>query len=177
MPITQRFFQTRTVSKRGVFILALLLFATPVFATHDVDHRFVVYGTVRDDRGNPVADAKVIVADSRVNEGMTAFTGRNGDYDALLHLHNTDLGDEITVTALGERKTIRAEFDPNDKTTPRKVRVDFGAAPNKTSGSKKWYEGKAVLGTAMVVGAAVAVTLLRRYQRKRRMPQKARKKK
>ncbi|HEY4485621.1 MAG TPA: carboxypeptidase-like regulatory domain-containing protein, partial [Nitrospiria bacterium] len=70
----------------------LWLNAVPALATHEVDHRFMVYGTVRDDQGRPVRDAKVIVVDPRLSEsGMTAFTDGSGYYEAVLHLHNTDL--------------------------------------------------------------------------------------
>ena len=152
----------------------LLLCAPPALATHEADHRFIVYGTVRDDHGRPVPDAKVIVVDPRVDQGMTAFTGSDGDYEALLHLHNADLGDEITVTALDQKKTVRAEFDPNDKTTPRKARVDFGAAPSEAPGSKGYGAG-AVLGAALIIVAA-AVALHRRRRRKGSATQKGRKK-
>ncbi|MEK6683236.1 MAG: carboxypeptidase-like regulatory domain-containing protein [Nitrospirota bacterium] len=144
----------------------LILLASPVFATHEIDHRFIVHGTIRDDRGNPVANAKVIVVAPRLDEGMTAFADRNGDFEALLHLHNTDLGDEIIVTALDQKKTIRAEFDPNDKVTIRKARVDFGAPTAKNDG-KGFLENGAVMGTAMLVGAVVVFALYRRYGKRK----------
>jgi hypothetical protein len=155
----------------------LILLASPVFATHEMDHRFIVYGTVHDDRGNPVADAKVIVVDPRLDQGMTAFTDSNGDFEALLHLHNTDLGDEIIVTALDQKKTIRAEFDPNNMVAVRKARVDFGApGTGRRSG---WYESRAVAGAALILGAAAVFILLKRYRRRKKPPasQKSRKKK
>ena len=141
----------------------LMLLASPAFATHETDHRFTVYGTVRDDRGNPVADARVIVVDPRLDEGMTAFTDRNGDFEALLHLHNADLGDEIIVTALDQKKTIRAEFDPNDKVTVRKARVDFGA-PGSGRPKSGWDESRIWIGAVLIVAAA---TIFMVYQRVR----------
>lgn len=155
----------------------LIFFVSPAFATHEMDHRFIVHGTVRDDRGNPVANAKVIVVDPRLDQGMTAFTDRNGDFEALLHLHNTDLGDEIIVTALDQKKTVRAEFDPNDKSTARKARVDFGApGTGRRSG---WYESRTFAGAALILGAAAVFMLLKRYRRRKKPPasQKSRKKK
>lgn len=154
----------------------LIFFASPALATHEMDHRFIVHGTVRDDRGNPVANAKVIVVDPRLDQGMTAFTDRNGDFEALLHLHNTDLGDEIIVTALDQKKTVRAEFDPNDKSTARKARVDFGPPGTGRSGSE-WYGSRMLAGAALVIAAGVFV-LFRRYRRRKHPPsQKSRKKK
>lgn len=156
-------------------IWVLLLLAAPVFATHEADHRFTVYGTVHDDRGDPVADAKVIVVDPRLDEGMTAFTDRNGDFEALLHLHNTDLGDEIIVTVLDQKKTIRAEFDPNDKVTFRKARVDFGA-PGSGRSRSGWYGTRTLTGAVLIVAAAVFIVLRRSRRRMHPTSKKSRKK-
>jgi hypothetical protein len=156
--------------------LAIFLLASPVFATHEIDHRYTVYGTVHDDRGNPIPDAKVIVVDPRLDEGMTAFTDRNGDFEALLHLHNTDLGDEIIVTVLDQKKTIRAEFDPNDKVTVRKTRVDFGTPGTGRPGSG-WYSNRTLTGTVLIVVAAAVFIILRRSRgRKQPTSKKSRKK-
>ncbi|MBI3995306.1 MAG: carboxypeptidase regulatory-like domain-containing protein [Nitrospirae bacterium] len=158
-------------------LTVLILIASPVFATHEADHRFIVHGTVRDDHGNPVADAKVIVVDPRVDQGMTAFTDRNGGYEALLHLHDTDLGDEIIVTALEQRKTVRAEFDPGDKVTVRKARVDFGAPGSGRPGSG-WDNPRMLGGAGLIVGAAALFFLFRRFRRRKKSPSmKSRKKK
>jgi hypothetical protein len=156
--------------------LAILLLASPVFATHEIDHRYTVYGTVHDDRGIPIPDAKVIVVDPRLDEGMTAFTDRNGDFEALLHLHNTDLGDEIIVTVLDQKKTIRAEFDPNDKVTVRKTRVDFGTPGTGRPGSG-WYGNRTLTGAVLIVAAAAVFIILRRSRgRKHPASKKSRKK-
>ena len=139
----------------------LFLVASAAFGTHEADHRFTVYGTVYDDQGQPAPDVKVFVVDVRVDQGVTAFTDRSGKYEALLHLHNADLGDEIVVTALKERKTVRADFNPKDKSTPRKVRLDFGApgAGSSSMGSKGIV---IVLMVALVAGAAAGVAFARR---------------
>jgi len=150
----------------GAWLVLLVLSSSPVHATHETDHRFTVYGTVHDDQGHPVADTKVIVVDPRLDEGMTAFTDRNGDYEALLHLHNTDLGDEVIVTALDRRKSIRAEFDPNDKVTVRKARVDFGA-PGTDHPASGWFGAPALAGVVLAMGAAVVFIYFRRHKRRR----------
>lgn len=166
-------FQGRWV---GVVLPVLILLALPAFATHENDHRFIVYGTVHDDRGNPVADARVIVVDPRLDEGMTAFTDRNGDFEALLHLHNTDLGDEIIVTALDQKKTIRAEFDPNDKVTVRKARLDFGA-PESDRPKSGWDESRIWIGAVLIVTAAAIFMVFQRVRhRKHPASKKSRKK-
>jgi len=150
----------------GAWPILFIISSSPAFATHEVDHRFTVYGTVHDDRGRPVADTKVIVVDPRLDEGMTVFTDRNGDFEALLHLHNTDLGDEIIVTALDQRKTIRAVFNPNDKVTVRKGRIDFGAPGAGRPGF--WESGLPVLaGAVLMAGVAVAYVFFRRSRRRK----------
>ncbi|MBI3811333.1 MAG: carboxypeptidase regulatory-like domain-containing protein [Nitrospirae bacterium] len=156
-------FQGRWV---GVVLPVLILLASPAFATHENDHRFIVYGTVHDGRGNPVADARVIVVDPRLDEGMTAFTDRNGGFEALLHLHNADLGDEIIVTALDQKKTIRAEFDPNDKVTVRKARLDFGA-PGDGRPESGWYGSRTLTGAVLIGAAATVFILFERYRRRK----------
>ena len=97
---------------------------------------------------------------------MTAFTDRNGEYEALLHLHNNDLGDEIIVTALDRRKSIRAEFDPNDKVTVRKARVDFGA-PGTDHAASGRFGALVLAGVVLAVGAGVVFIYFRRRQRRR----------
>ena len=144
----------------GALALSLLV-APAVFGTHEPDHRFTVYGTVYDDQGRPTPDVKVFVVDTRVDQGVTAFTGRNGKYEALLHLHDADLGNEIVVTALKERKTVRVEFNPKDKTTPRKVRLDFGA-PGVGSSGVGLSGTVIVLMVALVAGALAGIAFARR---------------
>lgn len=136
------------------FVLVLILFPTTVWATHETDHRFTVFGYVRDDKGKPIEDTKVMVVDTRVGEGSTAFTDRSGYYEVLLHLHNDNLGDEIKITAQDQSKTIIANFDPSDKRTERKVQVDFGAPPagNSSSPMTLWIYGA---GVVLIMAALV----------------------
>jgi hypothetical protein len=114
-----------------------------VWATHEADHRFTVYGYVRDTNGRAVQDIKVMVVDNRIGEGSTAFTDQDGYYEVLLHLHDANQGDEIAITTPDETKTVTANFDPEDHTTERKVQVDFGAHPSHASSSSSaiWIYG------------------------------------
>lgn len=147
----------------GAFV-GLFLVASAALATHEPDHRFTVYGTVYDETGQPAPDMKVFVVNERLDQGVTAFTDGKGNYEALFHLHNADLGDEIIVTARKERKTVRADFNPKDRSTPRKVRLDFGApgAGGSGSGSKGMVN---VLIVALVVGGLVGVVFARRRKK------------
>lgn len=123
------------------------------WATHEVDHRFVVSGSVRTADGTPRPDVKVVVAHPRSKLSETALTDRNGRYSVLLHLHDPDAGDPVTVTVGEETKTIKADFDPKDHRTPRTAQVDFGPeAPANETGSSTWMYGVA----GAVVAAAVA---------------------
>lgn len=138
------------------------LLPKPVMATHAADHRFIIAGYVRDDRGRPITGEKVIVVDTRLDEGMTTFTDRDGYYEALLHLHSESLGDEIVVMVKDQRKSIRAAFDPDDKRTERKAEVNFGSAAVSETSTPAWGYG---LAAAVVVGIALTIGAIR-YRRR-----------
>jgi len=148
-------------------ILAWVLFPSNVRATHETDHRFTVYGYVRDAKGTAVQDAKVMVVDNRLGEGATAFTDPSGYYEVLLHLHNENMGDEISITTPDETKTVTATFDPKDMTTERKLQVDFGALPSEkpSSPATLWMYGA---GAALIIAAFVYWGV---YSRKKLKPQ------
>ena len=110
----------------GCLVFVWIVVPSIVWATHETNHRFTVYGYVRDAQGQTAQDIKVMVVDNRIGEGSTAFTDRNGYYEVLLHLHDANQGDDITLTTPNETKTISANFNPEDHTTERKVQVDFG---------------------------------------------------
>jgi len=138
----------------GCLIFVWVMVPSIVWATHEADHRFTVYGYVRDAQGHAIQDTKVMVVDSRIGEGSTAFTDQNGYYEVLLHLHSTNQGDEITITTPDETKTITANFDPADTTTERKVQVDFGAPLSETSSGPAvlWMYGA---GAALIMAGFV----------------------
>ena len=153
----------------SIFLLAGLLPRAAV-ATHEVDHRFTVYGYVRDDRGKAVKGERVIVVDDRTDQANTAFTDSDGYYEALLHLHNQDMGDEITVMVGDQKKNIRATFDPEDKAAERKVRVDFGApATTVETSTPAWKYGVAAL---VAVGLVIAIRAIRSSKKSQRHARK-----
>jgi hypothetical protein len=123
----------------------------PAWATHEVDHRFVVSGYVRGADATPTASVKVVVTHPRSKLSETVLTDRSGHYSVLLHLHDSDAGDPVTVTAGEETRTIKADFDPKDHSTPRLAQVDFGAAPKSDgAGLPAWGYG---LAGAVLAGA------------------------
>jgi len=147
IPWTKAGFRVKKHVLRRLVLVLMILFPTTAWATHETDHRFTVFGYVRDDKGEPIEDTKVMVVDTRVGEGSTAFTDRSGYYEVLLHLHNDNQGDEIKITALDQFTIITANFDPSDKRTERKVQVDFGAPPAEKSSSPAtlWIYGAGVV--------------------------------
>jgi hypothetical protein len=129
-------------------------------AMHDVDHRFTVAGYVRDGQSRPVVDARVIVSAARAGEGITAFTDHRGYYEAVLHLHDTDLGEAVTVTTGDQSRQVTAQFDPQDKHSERRVAVDFGstsppAVPQQGGDDAIWWGGGALI--TAVIGIAIAM--------------------
>ncbi len=118
--------------KQLVYVVALTLsawvfvFPLPeVSATHENDHRFVVQGHITDSNGRAIPNTKVFVRSEVLETAVTAFSDQAGFYSALLHLHNADAGKAITVNALGNLKELAADFDPEDKDTPRTAVVDI----------------------------------------------------
>lgn len=134
--------QARRVQHRSIFLLCSVVIsfvlASGVAATHLVDYRLSVYGTVRDGTSFPgkiLAGQPVVArfADSQqpLNSGVT---NEQGEYDLLLHVHNADLGKVIVIESQGGQERFTVVFDPSDSTTERRVRVDlvvFPAAPRR----------------------------------------------
>jgi len=110
-------------------------------ATHEVNHRFIVSGTVSTPEGVPRQDVKVVVTHPKNQLSETVFTDRTGSYSVLLHLHDQDAGDTVIVTAGDEVKTIKAAYDPLDHHTPRTARVDFGPVTDESSNVSGWWYG------------------------------------
>ena len=133
------------------FIVCLNIFGNNrVFATHETDHRFTVYGTVKDSSGAPQPNIKVMISDMVTGEGNTVFTDQKGHYEVLLHLHNNNLGDEIRITAGKEIKMIKALFNQEDKKTERKTAVDVVMAG--FGGAKQGYGWSVAAGILFVTG-------------------------
>lgn len=130
-----------------------LVMGVPAWATHEVNHRFVVSGAVQAADGSPRPNLKVVVAHPRTNLSETTLTDSGGRYSVLLHLHDQDAGDPVTVTAGDETKTIKADYNASDHHTPRLATVDFGpavqVAGNRPSFSGVWWYG---IGGAVLVG-------------------------
>jgi hypothetical protein len=128
--------------------LVLSLWSGVAYATHENDHRFTVFGYVRDQQGNAVS-GKTVGISHIGGEKKSTTTNVFGYYEVVLHLHNENKGDEIDVVTGDETKKITAEFDPNDLLTLRSAEVDFGA-PGKSSGVNSLTWGGAIAGAAVI---------------------------
>lgn len=157
----------------GVGPWAGLFFLPPAEALHETDHRFSVEGHICGNDGKPLADVEVIIKDPRIGEGKAASTDSDGYYKATLHLHNENYLDPIHVSALDEKKEVRAEFDPKDKSTERIVTVNLGA-PCQSSGEgiPHWVYYGAGAGLVAVVVGLVRIGVNRKRRRQDRAPKK-----
>jgi hypothetical protein len=125
----------------------------PAWATHEVEHRFEVTGTVRAADGAPRSNLKVVVSHPRSNLSETVLTDSGGGYSVLLHLHDKDAGDPVTVTAGDETTTIKADYDPKDHHTRRLVNVDFGPTVQRSDDRlMMWWYG---VGGAALAGSVI----------------------
>ncbi len=113
------------------------LFPLVAYATHEADHRFMVEGYVCGPDGRGLANADVLVKDTKISYGQVVKTDGDGYYKAMFHLHNDNFGDPLLVEANGEQKNLKVEFDQKDLESERKVRVNFGTGC-ESGGSSAW---------------------------------------
>ncbi len=106
-------------------IVLLAALSTPSMATHDVDHRYVITGHVRDAQGAPLANTRVEVTLLGGQPAGEGLTDANGRYSIVLHVHNDSIGRRYWVTANGVTHSGEFDFNPGDRTTERGHRIDF----------------------------------------------------
>ena len=104
---------------------ALLSLGTPAEATHEVTHRYVVLGYVRDAARRPIAGSTVEVVREKTGLSYFAETDAEGFYVVVVHLQDEDLLDALRVTAGRATIRIRARFNPLNSRSHRGTRVDF----------------------------------------------------
>ena len=144
-----------------VLILGFMVGDRPAAATHDTQHRFTVFGQVRDEAGKPMQNVRVIVTDNRLEEeGGTTFTDQNGNYSQLLHMHNDNLGDEIVIKAEDREKRINAVFNVQDRQTERKARVDFGPTEQEVQVAQRWRYAGYIAAALLVIGGLMSLRLI-----------------
>ena len=116
---------TSLLTAVGLMLLCSLWTAYDVSAEHTVDHRYTIWGYVKDADGAPLKGISVAITDGRENRLGVARTGANGRYSIRLHLHNSDLGRLLSVEANNVSRQLRVTFSPNNITSARTHRVDF----------------------------------------------------
>lgn len=113
--------------------LMLAIVVRPAHATHENDHRFTVYGTVRNGAsfpGVPLPNRAVTVLDAATQRIMQrGVTDAAGKYSLVLHVHNGDVGKVVLVQSAGISRQITLQFDPGDVTTVRRAQVDLVVFP------------------------------------------------
>ena len=148
----------------AVLVAHYALFLPWAGAMHEADHRFTVDGYVCGPEGKPVAETEVLVKDTRAAVGATVYTDAGGYYKTTLHLHNDNVGDPLLIEAGKDRQERKIVFDPNDRESERRLRVDFGTGcvPVETAGFPVWVYYGLGLGAA-----AIAVVVGRRLVRQK----------
>ncbi len=116
---------TRLVSCVIAAMLAILLALTPAVATHEIDHRFIVWGEVLTSDGKPVPGETIEFTVGDNTSIGSVLTDDRGGYRVVLHVHDQDVGKTFNMTVRGVKTEVKIEFDPADKVTERKKRVDF----------------------------------------------------
>lgn len=106
-------------------IVSILIFSAPARATHEIDHRFIVWGEVSTSGGLPVSGETVSFTVGNDTPIGSAVTDERGGYRVVMHVHDEDLGKVFDMTVRGIKKKVKIEFDPADKVTERGKRVDF----------------------------------------------------
>ena len=115
---------------RGVIagLLSVFLLSAPALATHEIDHRYVVWGEVLKGDGTPAPGETITFTVADGTPIGTVETNERGRYRVVLHVHDEDLGKIFDMAVGGVKKTVTIEFDPEDKVTERGKRVDFTIA-------------------------------------------------
>lgn len=107
-------------------VLSILFVLTPAFATHEIDHRFIVWGEVLTSDGKAVAGEAIQFTVGNNNTPIgSVITDDRGRYRVVLHVHDQDVGKVFDMTIKGVKTKVKIEFDPTDKVTERGKRVDF----------------------------------------------------
>ena len=113
-----------TRASLSVALATLSSFAAPVEATHDVTHRYVVLGYVRDAARQPISSSALEVVRETTGASHLAETDAEGFYVVVVHLHDEDLLDTLRVTTGRVTIRIQARFNPLNAGSSRGTRVD-----------------------------------------------------
>ena len=94
-------------------------------ATHEVHHRYTIWGEIKYEDGTPAVDVAVrlLIKDGKpLGEFQTDELGR---YRIVLHVHNEDMYKIFDMRVNNVTRKVRLLFNPNDLKTERGQRVDL----------------------------------------------------
>jgi hypothetical protein len=116
-----------------IISLILAIYVPPLHATHENDHRFTIFGTLRDGTtfpGVPLPNKEIVVQDTTTKQIMQrGVTDGEGKFMLVLHVHNGDVGKVVWIQSAGIAKQLTLQFDPSDVTTERRAQVDLIVFP------------------------------------------------
>jgi hypothetical protein len=153
----------------AVVAAALLLIATPARAEHEVDHRYDVQGFVLGTDQRPLEGVAVEIRKGGQSIGGGRTDG-DGRYAIRLHLHDSDIGETITVRAGNHQALIRMQAEYGNQSSARVHHLNFvGSAFNEKDLSGVSVPAWAyLLALPFAVWAAIyASDVIRRRARKR----------
>ncbi len=153
---------------RYALLLALpLLLARPVLAEHEHDHRYLIQGYVLDAGENPRADVPVSAALQDGPHGG-ARTDGDGYYQIRLHLHDSDIGKSIRVTAGDSKGSVRMQAEAGNQTHERVHHVNFIGPELVERALSRGRLPRWAVGVAIAAGVVAAGWLLVWAERRRR---------
>lgn len=110
---------------RFLVLGSLIGFAVGSQATHEVDHRYKIFGQIQNSDGSPAANANVKLTALGGRPIGEAVTDQAGNYEFSLHVHNEQLGTRFWVSANKMTREGAFTFDPSNKITERIHRIDL----------------------------------------------------
>lgn len=115
-----------SISRPAALILGLVCFLMVghLRAEHEVDHRYNIRGYLLDAEEQGIASQEVSVFKDGKLLGAEK-TDSSGYYSIHLHLHNSDLGQNLTLRAGSSQAQLRIKFDPTDKSAVRIHEANF----------------------------------------------------
>jgi len=113
-----------TVAK-GLVVLLIGLAVGQARAEHEVNHRYVMLGYMKDANGRPLPGVAVRVSRVKTELHYEETTDQDGFYAIIVHLHDENLGEQLEVGARGLSVAHVAQFDAQDTKTERGTRIDF----------------------------------------------------
>jgi hypothetical protein len=157
-----------------VSVLAGLFTLLPAAAQaeHEVNHRYNVTGFVLDEKERAIANSDVTI---RMGNNVIGFqqTNSQGYYNIRLHLHDSDLGQKLTVKTEAGEATIAVRFSPDDQSTRRISYANVIGGRLVDEPLSRWRYPIWVYATVALVvfGAAAGIMTAKRVKsaRKRRL--------